>query len=60
MDQYKTETNASTDYQRPIFASVWLTLFNELRKYYSEQQAATLASKRMVYPEKNDVSHSDG
>ena len=45
MNQYKAETNVSLVDTTPLFASVWLALFNQLRKNLVERRLAIAASK---------------
>jgi hypothetical protein len=46
MEPYKTETDSAIGDAAPLFASVWLALFNELRKSYAAQRAVTLSGKQ--------------
>ena len=50
MNQQKTETHNTVANTAPLFASVWLALYCELRKTYSDQRAATLAGKQLTSP----------
>jgi len=45
MNQYNTDSNGALVNTAPLFASVWLALFNQLRKNYSEWRLATAATK---------------
>ena len=45
MNHYKPETNVSLVDTTPLFASVWLALFNQLRKNFVERRLAIAASK---------------
>ena len=54
MSQIKTETRAVRANTSPLFASVWLTLFNELRKNYLEQNNSHLDSSPSAYPETHE------
>jgi len=45
MNHYKAETNVSLVDTTPLFASVWLALFNQLRKNFIERRLAIAASK---------------
>ena len=38
MNLYETETNGVLADAAPLFASVWLALFNELRRNYYERR----------------------
>jgi len=38
MNQYNANTNGGLVDTAPLFASVWLALFNELRKNYMERR----------------------
>jgi hypothetical protein len=38
MNQYNANTNGDLVNTAPLFASVWLALFNELRKNYLEHR----------------------
>ena len=40
MNQYKQESNGVVAAAEPLFASVWLALFFELRKNYIERRSA--------------------
>jgi len=42
MNQYKTNRNGTLVNAEPLFASVWLALFSELRKNYNEWRLATV------------------
>ncbi len=46
MNHYKSETNVSLVDTAPLFASVWLALFNQLRKNFIERRLAIAASKQ--------------
>lgn len=50
MNQQKAETNNAPVNHAPLFASVWLALYSELRKTYSGQRAATLAGRQLTTP----------
>jgi hypothetical protein len=50
MNQQKTETNQLAANSPPLFASVWLALYSELRKTYSAQRAATIAGRQLTTP----------
>ena len=41
MNHHKTHAHGTIVDPAPLFASVWLALFNELRKTYSERHLAT-------------------
>ena len=45
MNKYNTDNNGALVTTAPLFASVWLALFNELRKNYNEWRIATAATK---------------
>ena len=45
MNHYKPEPNVSLVDSTPLFASVWLALYNQLRKNYVERRLAIAASK---------------
>lgn len=45
MSPYKTEKPHTAVETAPLFASVWLALFDELRKNYLAQKAAGLKAK---------------
>jgi len=38
MNQFETRNNESQDKTKPLFASTWLVLFEELRKSYKERR----------------------
>ena len=44
MNQYETKTNGTLIADAPLFASVWLALFNELRKNFVERRLMTDAN----------------
>lgn len=46
MNKYNTDSNAALATSAPLFASVWLALFNELRKNYNEWRLATATSEK--------------
>ena len=51
MNQYETNTNGALVNPAPLFASVWLALFNVLRKNYKERclaQAENTKSPRTM------------
>ena len=54
MNHYKTETTVPLVDTAPLFASIWLALFNELRKNFEErrQTSDTETESRQVI-EKN-------
>jgi hypothetical protein len=41
MNHYETKTNGSEISASPLFASVWLALYNELRKNLTNRYAVT-------------------
>lgn len=43
MKQYNTESKRALVSTEPLFASVWLALFSELRKNYNEWRLASEA-----------------
>ena len=43
MNQYNTDNNGALVTTAPLFASVWLALFSELRKNYNEWRLANAA-----------------
>ena len=43
MNHYNTEKNGALVNTSPLFASVWLALFSELRKNYNEWRLTTVA-----------------
>jgi hypothetical protein len=45
MNHYKADTEVSLVDTKPLFASVWLALYNQLRKNYVERRLAIAASK---------------
>jgi len=45
MNHFKAETNVSLVDSTPLFASVWLALFNQLRKNYVEHRLAIAERK---------------
>lgn len=45
MNQYNTDDNGALVTTAPLFASIWLALFNELRKNYNEWRVATAATE---------------
>ena len=45
MNQYNTDNNGALLTTAPLFASVWLALFSELRKNYNEWRLATATTK---------------
>jgi hypothetical protein len=45
MNHYKADTDVSLVDTTPLFASVWLALYNQLRKNYVERRLAIAASK---------------
>jgi hypothetical protein len=45
MNRYRTETNVSLIDTTPMFASVWLALFNQLRKNFEERRLVISANK---------------
>ena len=45
MNHYKADTDVSLVDTTPLFASVWLALYNQLRKNYIERRLAIAASK---------------
>ena len=49
MSHYKAETNVSLVDTTPLFASVWLALYNQLRKNYVERRLAIAASKENAH-----------
>lgn len=44
MNKYNTDNNGALVTTAPLFASVWLALFNELRKNYNEWRLASTAT----------------
>lgn len=46
MNQYNANTNGGLADTAPLFASVWLALFNELRKNYMEHRLKTADNTR--------------
>jgi hypothetical protein len=44
MSHYKQDTNGAMATTEPLFASVWLALYNELRKNYIERRSMKSAS----------------
>ena len=45
MNQYNTDNNGALVTTAPLFASVWLALFSELRKNYNEWRVAARATE---------------
>ena len=45
MNQYETKTNGALIVDAPLFASVWLALYNELRKNFFERRHNTIKQK---------------
>ncbi len=43
MNHYKTDTNGALVDTAPLFASVWLALFNEIRKNFYERRLVAAA-----------------
>jgi len=54
MNHYEANTNGGLVNTAPLFASVWLALFNELRKSYLEHRLETANNTR--HPEANEKS----
>lgn len=50
MNPYKTDNNQAAVDRAPIFASVWLTLFNELRKNQVKRQSADFTLNATAQP----------
>lgn len=46
MNHLKQETNGAMATAEPLFASVWLALFYELRKNFAERRAIKSANSR--------------
>ncbi len=44
MNHYETDTNGALVNPAPLFASVWIALYNELRKNFIERRLATDAN----------------
>ena len=47
----KTENRQVSTDAAPLFASVWLTLFNELRKNYAKQRSDDFSLDAAAHPE---------
>jgi len=47
MNHYETNTNGALVNPTPLFASVWLALFQVLRKNYNERRLAEAANTKM-------------
>jgi hypothetical protein len=54
MNQLESETNGAMAAAEPLFASVWLALFYELRKHYLERRLMRNASPRDSHPRKKN------
>lgn len=54
MNQYNANTNGGLVDTAPLFASVWLALFNELRKNYMERRLQ--AASNTTRPETSERS----
>ncbi len=54
MNHYDTNKNGALVNTAPLFASVWLALFNELRKSYMERRLESANNTR--HPEVNEKS----
>lgn len=54
MNHYEANTNGELVDTAPLFASVWLALFNELRKSYMQHRLESASHTR--HPEVNEKS----
>ncbi|MBT8070184.1 MAG: hypothetical protein HKP21_07860 [Xanthomonadales bacterium] len=53
MSHSKPETDGTLVTHAPLFASVWLALFSQLRKNYSERQIELDAKAKRSKPARN-------
>ena len=48
MNHYKSESHGAMTTAEPLFASVWLALFYELRKTYSERRSVNSVAQESL------------
>ena len=52
MNHFKPESNGAMVNAEPLFASVWLALYYELRKNYNERRTPKTAGCELSRPQK--------